>query len=71
MGLDLTYAEWQQDLDRGIFQGSSSSAEMFARTVEHFHLGATPRSLGQCVALWSVGFRVQLSEVLCFQTEPE
>ena len=42
--LSMADSTWSQDIDRGILQGSSYSAEIFARTVDHY--------LGDLVQAW-------------------
>ena len=45
--LSMADCEWTQDVDRGILQGSSYSAEVFARTVDFYLL---PRGVNQTMA---------------------
>ena len=44
--LSMADCEWTQDIDRGVLQGSSYSAEIFARTVDYF--------LGDLIKQWQL-----------------
>ena len=56
--LSMADSCWSQDVDRGILQGSSYSAEVFARTVDYF-LGEVIRGWQQDETTW---IRMEISE---------
>ena len=49
--LSMADYTWTQDVDRGILQGSSYSAEIFARTVD-FYLGELVQQWQETESTW-------------------
>ena len=49
--ISLSDVSWDQSLSRGVVQGSSYSAELFARTIDHF-LGPLVEKWSQCENTW-------------------
>ena len=66
--LSMADYTWTQDVDRGILQGSSYSAEIFARTVD-FYLGELVQQWQETESTWismdSGGALIKLLNILC------